>query len=290
MATTQLIQHGLHHFATLDEWNLPSLQLLEKYLLTYEKLPSYKKLLYSMILFSDMYRPLDSTRRKKLAIPGLAEVEQAENAHRALKRAEIYMNKRKLIRAVDEKGRKSIVVTSSGEKNFYKQYPLAKLRQKKWDGIWRMVMYDFPEEKRALRNQLRRDLKKYGFGSPQISIYISPLQLATPIQQLIESKDYQKYVWVTRAETVLGKSNVEIARDSWPLAALNDLYTRLGQSYFRVLDNEELEIFWQSCFLAVDHQNPYLPKELLPEDWQEETCRKLFEKLSGNTFLDVVFG
>lgn len=289
MPTTKFLQQGLQHFSSLEAWNFPSLQLLEKYLLVYEKLPSYKKLLYSMIPFSTMYSPISFTRRQKLAIPGLKDVEEEENAHRTLKRAQIYMNKRKLIRAVDEKDRKSIVVTSSGEKIFYKQYPLAKLRQKKWDGTWTVVMYDFPEEIRQKRDQLRTDLIKYGFGSPQISIYISPLPLAKPMQQLIEAKEYQKYVWVAKAHSVLGKSNREIAQDSWPLKLIDDLYARLEKTFVEVAGDEDLETFWRVCFLAVDHQNPYLPRELLPEDWREETCRKLFEKLSGNSFLGAIF-
>lgn len=258
-------------------------------MLAYEKLPSYKKLFFSMIKYYNMYQPISFKRMEKHVIPGLNKVERNENVSRARKRAQTYMNKRKLIRAVDDEGQKRIVVTSTGEKIFYEQYPLAKLRQQKWDGTWTMVMYDFPEEIRQKRDRLREDLLKYGFGSPQISIYISPLPLAKPIQQLMEAKEYQKYVWVAKAQSVLGKSNREIAQDSWPLGIINDLYRRLEKTFVEVAGDEDLETFWKICFLAIEHKNPYLPKELLPEDWHEEACRKLFKKLSTDGFLNAIF-
>lgn len=46
---------------------------------------------------------------------------------------------------------------------------------KPWDGKWRIVMYDIPEEKKAAREQIRRLIKQLGFVQLQRSVWIHPL-------------------------------------------------------------------------------------------------------------------
>lgn len=284
------LEQNIEHFSNIDNiWDTDSLVNLRQYLLSFEKLPSYKKLLRAMIKFDDMYRQLYVSPKKSFYAKGYKEIVEEENVYRAQRRAQVYMNRRKLIKTVDQKNEKRIVVTSSGEKIFYKDFPLAKLRKKKWDQLWTIVMYDFPEKIRGKRDDLRRKLTYYDFGSPQISIFISPLPLAEPIQQFIEAERYERYVWVTRARAVLGKSNQEIARAAWPIGLLNDLYKRLYGTFPKIKKDENLVVFWKTCFLALDNQDPYLPFELLPERWWGTECRKLFNKATGGNILRSIF-
>ena len=44
----------------------------------------------------------------------------------------------------------------------------------KWDGKWRLVMFDIPERKRRLRNLVRFHLKRVGFVQIQGSVWIYP--------------------------------------------------------------------------------------------------------------------
>ena len=44
----------------------------------------------------------------------------------------------------------------------------------KWDGKWRIVMFDIPETKTKLRNIIRFHLKKIGFLQIQGSVWIYP--------------------------------------------------------------------------------------------------------------------
>ncbi len=48
---------------------------------------------------------------------------------------------------------------------------------KSWDGRWRLVMFDIPENSRRVRDRLRALLKRSGFRSLQESVYISPYAL-----------------------------------------------------------------------------------------------------------------
>jgi phenylacetic acid degradation operon negative regulatory protein len=43
-----------------------------------------------------------------------------------------------------------------------------------WDGIWRVVVFDVPNEKTKVRNELRRAMKLYGFKLLQRSVWVYP--------------------------------------------------------------------------------------------------------------------
>lgn len=46
-----------------------------------------------------------------------------------------------------------------------------------WDGMWRMVMLDFPEARKSERDSIRYLLKKAGFLCMKNSVWISPFPL-----------------------------------------------------------------------------------------------------------------
>ena len=48
-----------------------------------------------------------------------------------------------------------------------------KLEQGKWDGKWRMVIWDIPEKRRKARDLLRYELKQLGFEKIQNSVWAS---------------------------------------------------------------------------------------------------------------------
>jgi|SRR3989344_2925690 len=47
-------------------------------------------------------------------------------------------------------------------------------KPKKWDGRWRMLIFDIPETKRPLRDKVRRTLSTIGFLRLQDSVWIYP--------------------------------------------------------------------------------------------------------------------
>jgi len=260
-------------------------KLFDKYLLAYDALPSHKKILSSMIKFKDMYRPLS----KRTGYPTPFFDIEGLNAERKFQRAKIALNRRDLINTFDDIHGKRLVVTSRGHKIFYKDYPLAKLRDKPWDGVWTVVMYDFPEEERVERNAIRRRLMKLGFGSPQISILISPLSIEEPVQKLLEGEEVAEQVWTLRAERILGMENREVARRAWPIVEeLNQLYRELLRVLPNIKKDKELLEEWKIYFLAVNSADPYLPFELLPKSWKGKICEEEFVKLGPAGFLKIL--
>ncbi len=45
---------------------------------------------------------------------------------------------------------------------------------KKWDGKWRVIIFDIPEKRRSVRDMLRIHLKHYGFIQIQASVWAYP--------------------------------------------------------------------------------------------------------------------
>jgi len=265
-------------------WGIKDMKLFNKYLFEYDKLPSNKKLLSTMIKFEEMYQPIT---KGPMMVDPFGHIRSA-NETRKIKRMEVYMNKKDLISTFDDRAGRKIVVTSTGHKIFYEEYPLAKLRKEKWDGVWTIIMYDFPQRLTTLRNYMRRKLKSYGFGSPQISILASPLKLEEPIQQYIEKEGLEKYIWTFRAQKVLGLSNRDIAMKAWKLGEFNRLYQKLLEALPTAKIEKLLLNDWKRYFLAVNSADPYLPFELLPKDWLGNKCEKEFIDLGPKGFLSLI--
>lgn len=260
-------------------------KLFNRYLLAYDPLPSYKKVLSSLIKFKDMYQPLS----KRPGYPILFTDIKGINAERKLQKAQIALNRRDLISTFDDVHGKRLVITSRGHKIFYEDYPLAKLRDNPWDGIWTVVMYDFPEKRRKERRWIRERLMKLGFGSPQISILVSPLPIEGPIQELLEGEEVAEQVWTLRAERILGMENREVARKAWPIIdELNILYQELLEVLPEVKKNKQLKERWREYFSAVNNADPYLPLELLPNDWVGEDCERQFVRLGRRGFFKML--
>jgi DNA-binding transcriptional regulator PaaX len=47
-------------------------------------------------------------------------------------------------------------------------------KPKRWDGRWRVVLFDIPERRRRVRNRLRVFMQEYGFVRLQDSVWIYP--------------------------------------------------------------------------------------------------------------------
>jgi len=81
-----------------------------------------------------------------------------------------------LITFEERNGKRYARVTEAGKKVL----ELESLREgsvkkpKRWDGRWRVVLFDIPERRRGVRNQLRLFMSEYGFVRLQDSVWIYP--------------------------------------------------------------------------------------------------------------------
>lgn len=75
-------------------------------------------------------------------------------------------------------------------------------KQKSWDKLWRVVMFDIPEENRRFRNILRSHLKTIGFRELQHSVFIFPYACEKEITCLVDLYAAEKYVRILTVKTI----------------------------------------------------------------------------------------
>ncbi len=136
-----------------------------------------------------------------LALPGLAQVLtlfKPKNSYEKykIKRAYDNLTKQNYIRVYKKNGKDIVEITKKGRKKIL-QYDYEKLklkRQKKWDGLWRVVMFDIPESKKYARRALSTKLQKMGFYKFQKSIFVYPYKCGEEIEFVINYFKIKKYV------------------------------------------------------------------------------------------------
>lgn len=72
-------------------------------------------------------------------------------------------------------------------------------KPKYWDGKWRLVIFDIPENDRIFRDILREHLYALNFFKLQQSVFVSPYPFEKPILELVSLYEAQSYVRVITA-------------------------------------------------------------------------------------------
>lgn len=101
---------------------------------------------------------------------------------RRLIQKKIYFLKR---RGYIKTTKKTWELTSKGRAEIIKVILQKKLQEKKWDGKWRVIIFDIPEMRRRDRDFLRRELKWIGFIELQKSVWVFPYNTEEEIIALL---------------------------------------------------------------------------------------------------------
>jgi len=72
-------------------------------------------------------------------------------------------------------------------------------KPKSWDGKWRIVIFDIPEQDRQFRDILREHLYRLEFFKLQQSVFVSPHPFEKPILDLVSVYAAEPYVRVITA-------------------------------------------------------------------------------------------
>lgn len=209
-----------------------------------------------------------------------------------------------------------------GNKSYYYLTPRGELRMEEaavrifklmpheWDGKWRMLMYTIPEEKRQIRDELRKELLWSGFGSFSNGCWITPNDLEKEVRLLIEKYDIQGYADLFLSEYRGPQADRELVEKSWPLQEIDGKYQEFISTYsnkyiiHQSLMNKgqmtDAECFVERTNLVHEYRkflfvDPGLPKELLPEIWNGNHAAHLFEQYykllaqSASRFFEDIF-
>ena len=99
------------------------------------------------------------------------------------------------VRFVERRGVKYIEITERGKRVLAlerQQTILHERTKKRWDGRWRMVVFDIPEKRRSIRVRLRATMQSMGFMLLQNSVWIFPY-------------DCEEVITLLKAELHVGK-------------------------------------------------------------------------------------
>lgn len=98
----------------------------------------------------------------------------------------------------------SLILTSDGRDRILR-YEIDKIEIKKpahWDNLWRMVIFDIPEDKKSGRDALNAKLKEIGFYPMQKSVFVHPYECKDEIDFIAELFDLSPYVRFLRVRDI----------------------------------------------------------------------------------------
>lgn len=128
-----------------------------------------------------------------------------------VKQSFLRLEKNGLIKKRTTKGDDYYSLTLLGHKraNRYKLSTIKITQQKQWDGLWRLVMFDIPEEKKMTRRAVNLALKKLGCVQYQKSVFITPFPCIKEIDFVGECFDIRKHIRIITAREVEGVEQIK---------------------------------------------------------------------------------
>ena len=77
-----------------------------------------------------------------------------------------------------------------------------KILDEKWDGKWRVVIWDIPEQRKRVRDLLRYKLKTLGFEKLQKSVWVSKINCTKVLKEFIKKVGIEKWVLVLESDNI----------------------------------------------------------------------------------------
>mgnify|MGYP000195901151 CR=1 FL=1 len=177
----------------------------------------------------------------------------------------------------------SFSITFLEKERIKKKFPLLMVKNNQWDGIFRMVIYDIDEERKRVRDYLRRVLKRFGFGMFQKSVWISPHNFLKEVKELIEETNLTGKVIYLETKNFYVNNIKQLAEVLWPIKKLNCEYSRLYQQllqYPLIKFRDRVKVLKElrKKIVTIYFQDPFLPQDFLPEDWKRNAVVRLIKK------------
>lgn len=76
------------------------------------------------------------------------------------------------------------------------------LPEPKWDGKWRLFIFDIPETQRSARNLIRKKIKELGLYNFQRSVFVYPFDCREELELLSNYYNLSKYTTYAEADKI----------------------------------------------------------------------------------------
>ncbi|GIW67134.1 MAG: hypothetical protein KatS3mg096_002 [Candidatus Parcubacteria bacterium] len=96
----------------------------------------------------------------------------------------------------DKNGHTTIILNDNGKKQVlkYKIDNIKLKKQNKWDGYWRIIIFDIPQELKRERDIFAKKLKEIGMVPFQKSVFVYPYECKDELNFIIEFYNLRPYV------------------------------------------------------------------------------------------------
>lgn len=127
-----------------------------------------------------------------------------------IKNALKYLRRKKLVEVQHQYQKDVFALTKLGwwrTRKLLKSFGIAK--PKKWDGKWRLIIFDIPDVKKSTAEVFRNSLKRLGLVNLQKSIWVHPYECRDQVYYLAGSMFIKPYVRYVVAEEVTGQQDLK---------------------------------------------------------------------------------
>jgi phenylacetic acid degradation operon negative regulatory protein len=165
-------------------------------------------------------------------------------------------------------------------------------RKLEWDGEWYQVVYSLPENKRKLRNDLRKRLTWLGFGRLAPGTWISPHNRHAEVEAMLDDLGIRDYVQLFSGLRLASGEDRDIVGRCWDLKSLNQQYAwflskwepdyeKCAQSLAKGDGLPPAQCFAQRFWITHEYSpfprlDPNLPSALLPDGWLGDKAAVVF--------------
>jgi DNA-binding transcriptional regulator PaaX len=133
-----------------------------------------------------------------------SEYKSQRSERQKMRRSLNRLREERLVEFVERKGETYVVITDKG-KLLSRQFDIDDLyikKPKRWDGKWRMVLFDIHEEDRKAREAIRIKLYDFGFYPLQKSVFVCPYDCQEEIAFVARYFDVEQYVQYVVCESL----------------------------------------------------------------------------------------
>ena len=161
---------------------------------------------------------------------------------------------------------------------------------RKWNGIWYLVVYDIPEQDKSYRDVLRRFLRNMKMGCLQKSVWVTPHDIRPEFDDLCKGAALDSFAFLFESRTVLGLPAERVVTTAWDFDRLGELqswYCRTCEEQIERIDRsayseKELTALAREAiavYCGVMEHDPLLPKRLCPVGYQGRRSYRMHRKL-----------
>ena len=128
-----------------------------------------------------------------------------------IQRAIYRLKKQKLVEIYEENGKEVVKITEKGKQKVLKcNFKELKIKKpRRWDRLWRIVIFDIPSKEKRARDALRMKLKQLGFFQLQKSVFVYPFDCKDEIEFITEFFNVKKFVNYIEAKSIEGENKLK---------------------------------------------------------------------------------